>query len=300
MSTYKGVYSTQDIARGASARGRAAAKRYWMAWDEGDTVRVQPLSSTFEPIGAGRSIAHVEFSARFSSEPGLAVPDPSAKAAPAAQAVGQQKAKPGAGQKATPVPSGAVSAPSWVNLDQESTFGKKPKAAPEQPASTAKTPRLELVFPEEEERVPFSGTPTPPEKPEEPKLSVKDIEHAMRAEFATALARLRIGQKERAITQIDDLLSRERPHEPSFRHMFTEFGINLRKSKLPDMALRSHMEARSLSPEDSHILFNAARATYDLGNIEKTRDFLKLALALSPDLEPARRFLDFLDRKRAH
>ena len=261
--SYKGVYSTQDLLRrGMAVPGQAGAKkRFWMIWEEDEKFRAQPLSATMQPAGAAQYIGNAEFAARFKHEPTVLLPQTTENAAFRQESKTQK-----------------IETPGWIRLDDESSgtivVDKAPTTAPSVTPAT-----------------------TPPAGEHAPENAAQ--EQAMRAEFATALTRLRSGQRSRAIAQIEALLAGPKISDPSFRHMFTEFGINLRKSKLHALALRTHLEARRLSPQDSHILFNAARVTYDLNDMQQTRAFLNDALKLSPDLEPARRFLDFLERKTA-
>ncbi len=310
--SYKGIYSTQDLLRrGMAAPGQTGAKkRFWMVWEENGSFRAQPLSSAMEPIGAAQLIGSAEFSARFKREQDAAPPEE--KSGSPSSARKGAKASP---TEAAPQSSAAsraaakVRKPSWVKLDGDGpgkTVAVDAKsAAGEKRVLTGKTPPIGTVEPVEPVE-PVRAVAPPAEEGasaaapgDSQENAVLAREQSMRAEFATALTRLRSGQRARAIAQIESLLTGPKISDPAFRHMFTEFGINLRKSKLSALALRTHLEAHRLSPKDSHILFNAARVTYEMNDIKQTRAFLKEALELSPDLEPARRFLDFLDRKTA-
>lgn len=73
------------------------------------------------------------------------------------------------------------------------------------------------------------------------------------------------------------------------KHMFTDFGMDLRKSQLNDLALTSFRRALELSPDDSHALFNVGRALYELGKYREADEYLDRALNLEPDLACARR-----------
>jgi len=256
--TYKGIYSTQIPMRGAmGAPGQALKKWYWMAWAVDADFSVQQLSATMEPISSPQTVSSAEFAARFTHEPGLDIPEPGPK----------------------------IMAASWPQAESAAAPRKNITVVRGQAAHEE---------PEPQKTETREKTPVPEDRPEDP---AAQLEKNMRADFAVALARLRVGQRERAITQIEALLNASGIEDPAFRHMFSEFGINLRKSKLPKLALRTHMEARRLSPDDSHILFNAARVTYEMGDMAQTRKFLEEALKISPELEPARSFLDFLSRK---
>ncbi len=124
-------------------------------------------------------------------------------------------------------------------------------------------------------------------------------ERSLRADFAIALAQLRRGDRDRAVRALERLAEAPGEFVPAHRHMFTDFGINLRKSKLPRIAIRHHLRALDLSPDDSHVHFNIARTYYDMGDTERAEQHLRESLELTPDLEPSRRFLDFLLERKA-
>ncbi len=305
--SYKGIYSTQDLLRrGMAAPGQAGAKkRFWMVWEEGGGFRAQPISSTMQPLGTAQLIGSAEFSARFKRESDSLLSEE--KIAAMAPAQKNAKASPTETVEQNAAPTRAslrIQKPGWVRMDGKGpdtaiVGGAAPSAEKKVLVSNETSP-VEPAALGGAADLPVAGASAPADSSEASRESaVSAREQSMRAEFATALTRLRGGQRARAIAQIESLLTGPKISDPAFRHMFTDFGINLRKSKLPALALRTHLEARRLSPKDSHILFNAARVTYEMNDLKRTRAFLAEALELSPDLEPARRFLDFLDRKTA-
>lgn len=127
----------------------------------------------------------------------------------------------------------------------------------------------------------------------------EQTERILRADFAIALAQLRRGERDRAVHTLERLAERPGEFVPAHCHMFTDFGINLRKSKLPRIAIRHHLRALELAPDDGHVHFNIARAYYDLGEMNRAEDHLRESLGLAPDLKSARCFLDFLLRRKS-
>lgn len=123
-------------------------------------------------------------------------------------------------------------------------------------------------------------------------------ESAMRAAF------------ERLIEQVGAVPSREQERELARlvmsgdaltwkqKFMFTDFGLALRRKRLPRLALACHKRALAFAPNDEHILFNVARMEYELDNIEAAKDHLYQALAVAPDFAVARSFLQFLEGGR--
>ena len=78
------------------------------------------------------------------------------------------------------------------------------------------------------------------------------------------------------------------------KFMFTEFGLALRRKQKFTLALDSHLRALELAPNDEHILFNVARAEYELRNTDKAQHYLDKALSVAPDFTIAKNFKSFL------
>ncbi|MBZ2171343.1 tetratricopeptide repeat protein [Nitratidesulfovibrio sp. SRB-5] len=270
---FKGVYSSVEPRQagrpGGGVPGRSAArKRYWFVWehDAGGFV-VQPLSASMEPTGERRAVSTAELARGYAFEPDiLAVP---IRTAPMAAAYGEREeaSRGAASAQAAPVRKDAANPANPV----------KPSSGGIQASGMATgrdaTRRSGDIAGHE------VGAQT---------------ERALRADFATALAQLRRGDRDRAVRALERLAETPGEFVPAHRHMFTDFGINLRKSKLPRIAIRHHLRALDLSPDDSHVHFNIARAYYDMGDMDRAERHLRASLDLTPDLDPSRRFLDFL------
>lgn len=125
------------------------------------------------------------------------------------------------------------------------------------------------------------------------------LEHELRAEFALGLARLRNGDREGALRLFERIVEVEDGVVPVHKHLFTEFGIHLRKSHLPETAGSYHRRVLALAPGDSHAHFNVARAMYEKGDIDTAVWHLNQSLNITPDLEPAAQFLAYIERRRA-
>ncbi|HEU6436561.1 MAG TPA: tetratricopeptide repeat protein [Nitratidesulfovibrio sp.] len=272
---FKGVYSSADPRRvGGAVPGRGAArKRYWFVWehDAGGYV-VQPLSASMQPTGERRAVSTAELARSYVFEPDiLAAPIKTAPVSPVTQT---GRAEHGS-LKGASTPGGfdAKAAP----------YGA---AQPDLPAPAA--PRAAAMRDATRRTGDIAGHEVGAQ-----------TERALRADFATALAQLRRGDRDRAVRALERLAEAPGEFVPAHRHMFTDFGINLRKSKLPRIAIRHHLRALDLSPDDSHVLFNIARAYYDMGDMERAEKHLRESLELTPDLEPSRRFLEFLLERKA-
>ncbi len=124
------------------------------------------------------------------------------------------------------------------------------------------------------------------------------VDQVLRDEFATALAKLRRGDKASAVNALERLASRREGIITAHKHTFTDFAVNLRKNRLPAVAFKFYQRALELSPEDSNAYFNMARIMFDLGDYEGTEKHLQQALNLDIDFDYARQFLEFLARYR--
>ncbi|MDR3044312.1 MAG: tetratricopeptide repeat protein [Desulfovibrio sp.] len=284
---FKGVYSSIEPRQagrpGGGVPGRnAARKRYWFVWehDAGGYV-VQPLSASMEPTGERRAVGTAELARSYAFEPDiLAAP---IRTAPVAAAYGEREdiARPAAFGQAEAGGADAASLASPASLARQARR-VNPASGGAQASGMA------------------AGRDAARRSGDIAGLEVgAQTERALRADFATALAQLRRGDRDRAVRALERLAETPGEFVPAHRHMFTDFGINLRKSKLPRIAIQHHLRALDLSPDDSHVHFNIARAYYDMGDMDRAERHLRASLDLTPDLDPSRRFLDFVLERKA-
>lgn len=191
---FLGVYSLR------SAKN-ASGKRYCFVWKDvaARTCLFQPLTPDLKPEGSPMLLRPEQFRRDFTPEPGIAaVPDIEPQ-------VGDYL---DAAFKVPPVESVRVSGAVGKNAGGESSepYPGRPHDGP--PAFRAQTGR--------------SG----------PKLAPEEVDKAVRAEFAMSLMRFRRGNKEGALQDFERLLAVEEGIVPAHKHMFTDFGIDLRKSRL--------------------------------------------------------------------
>ena len=121
------------------------------------------------------------------------------------------------------------------------------------------------------------------------------LEQRMRGEFAALMKRVDGGSGAGLERELSRLVLQGAGFSWKQKFMFTEFGFALRRKRLYKLALASHMRALALAPTDEHVLFNVARAEYELGKAEAARVYLLKALEAAPAFGAARRFLAFLD-----
>ncbi len=121
--------------------------------------------------------------------------------------------------------------------------------------------------------------------------AVKLHEENVRANFGLGKTYLALGDTEKAAAVFKKLGSIEAVLEPENKHIFNEFGIQLRKMGLYAEAARHYTRAINLSPGDENLWFNLGRALFEGGQKEKGRAAIKRALDINPALNEATCYL---------
>ena len=129
------------------------------------------------------------------------------------------------------------------------------------------------------------------------KLATEVDEENVRANFGLGLTYLERGEPAKANDIFERLIGLDAAFEPEHKHLFNDFGINLRKSQMLDQALAYYTRAEELAQRDEHLFYNIARVYYDKSQHEKCAEFLKKSLELNPSLQESKEFLEFLDAK---
>jgi len=115
-----------------------------------------------------------------------------------------------------------------------------------------------------------------------------DEDH-IRANFGLGLTYLSMADTKRAEHTFQKIASLESAFGIEHKHLFNEFGINLRKHGMLDECVEYYMKALSLHPEDDHLLFNIARVHFDREDYAKAQEYCLLALQNNPEQREARR-----------
>ncbi|WP_034641166.1 tetratricopeptide repeat protein [Desulfovibrio inopinatus] len=107
----------------------------------------------------------------------------------------------------------------------------------------------------------------------------------------------RKGQHEHVRATIKRILSNDAAFREDERHLFNEFGIDLRKAKHYKESVAYYNKAIALNNKDEHLHFNIARAFFESGQLEACEEHLKKALDLNAAFNEAARFLQYIDQK---
>jgi tetratricopeptide (TPR) repeat protein len=127
--------------------------------------------------------------------------------------------------------------------------------------------------------------------------ALKVDEENIRGNFGLGLTYLERGESSKANDIFERLVKLDAAFEAQHKHLFNDFGINLRKNKMYDQAVEYYSRALELSHRDENLHYNIARAFYEKGQMDKTVRHLDLALQINPDLPEAVQFMDFLKNK---
>ncbi|TVQ95948.1 MAG: tetratricopeptide repeat protein [Desulfovibrionales bacterium] len=131
------------------------------------------------------------------------------------------------------------------------------------------------------------------------KTALRIDEENIRATFGLGLSYLARGDIQRGDIVFRRLVRLRAAFEPEHKHMFNEFGISLRKSKMYPQALKYYARAQSISGDDENLFFNMARTFQEKGRETLALKFVSKALAINPNLIEAQKFRIFLENRLA-
>jgi tetratricopeptide (TPR) repeat protein len=122
-------------------------------------------------------------------------------------------------------------------------------------------------------------------------------EENVRANFGLGLTYLDRGDQAKANDIFERLVGLEAAFDAEHKHLFNDFGINMRKNKMYDQALQYYLRAEELVQNDENLFHNIARCYFEKGNMEGCKKYLLKSLELNPNLEASLKFWAFLQEK---
>ncbi|CCO25411.1 tetratricopeptide repeat protein [Maridesulfovibrio hydrothermalis] len=122
-------------------------------------------------------------------------------------------------------------------------------------------------------------------------------EDNIRANFGIGLCYLERSDDEKALDIFHRLVKLDAAFEKEHKHLFNDFGISLRKSKMFDEAVMFYTRAIGLTDGDENLYFNTARCLYESGKKKEALEYAEKCLALNPDSKPAKKLVNHLTRK---
>ncbi len=123
-------------------------------------------------------------------------------------------------------------------------------------------------------------------------------ESNVRANFGIGLCYMERGDDNKAREVFNRVVGIDAAFQAEHKHLFNEFGINLRKKGMNKEAAEYYRRALDMTKHDENLHYNLARALYEDGKIDPAMDSLKKCLEMAPDHEEAKTFLAFLNKKR--
>ena len=127
--------------------------------------------------------------------------------------------------------------------------------------------------------------------------SLKLDEEHVRANYGMVKLHLEKGEDAQAKEILGKLTSIEALFEDENKHVFNEFGIDLRRMKMFDQALDSYRKALEINSEDPILNFNMARALIDKKQWSEALVCLERALELKEDFSEAQKIAQLLRTK---
>ena len=122
-------------------------------------------------------------------------------------------------------------------------------------------------------------------------------EDNVRANFGLGLTYLDRGDDSKANDIFERLVKLDAAFEPEHKHLFNEFGINLRKNKMYEQSVDYYERAIELSSSDENLHYNIARAYYEREQFGEAALHLKMAVDMNDGFAEAAQFLKFLQDK---
>ncbi len=122
-------------------------------------------------------------------------------------------------------------------------------------------------------------------------------EENVRANFGLGLTYLERGETEKADNIFDRLVKLDAAFDEEHKHLFNEFGINLRKNKMLEQAKDYYTKALELAGRDENLYYNVARVCLELQDYATCVDHLIKSLGLNPTLDAGLKFLMWLKQK---
>ncbi len=109
------------------------------------------------------------------------------------------------------------------------------------------------------------------------------VEATLRDHFRVTMLRLRRQDtRDAALLSLRSLAEVEEGIVPAHKHMFSDFGTELRKGKYLEQALTFCQRTLQLAPTDDHAHFNAARVLIEMGKFDEAEQHILTAQVMDP------------------
>ncbi|CAK7020320.1 MAG: hypothetical protein DELT_02394 [Desulfovibrio sp.] len=119
-------------------------------------------------------------------------------------------------------------------------------------------------------------------------------EDNIRANFGLGITYLERGENNKAEDILGRLVKLDGAFESEHKHLFNDFGINLRKNGMYDQSIAYYTRALELTAHDENLHYNIARAYLEKKDADSAVDYLLKGMELNPLQETLLKFLIWL------
>jgi tetratricopeptide (TPR) repeat protein len=130
--------------------------------------------------------------------------------------------------------------------------------------------------------------------------ALKLNEENVRANFGLGKTYLALGETEKAKTMFTKLANIDEMLSAEHKHIFNEFGIELRRIGMYGEAANHYDKALKLSPDDENLWFNKGRCLFEDGKIQDAICALRKSLELNSELADAKQFILYIKQQLEH
>ncbi|MCC8194122.1 MAG: hypothetical protein LIP28_05710 [Deltaproteobacteria bacterium] len=127
--------------------------------------------------------------------------------------------------------------------------------------------------------------------------ALKIDEDNIRANFGLGITYLERGENNKAEDILSRLVKLDGAFEAEHKHLFNDFGINLRKNGMYDQSIAYYSRALELTQHDENLYYNIARAFLEKKDPGSALDHLLKGLELNPAQDTLLKFLMWMVTK---
>ncbi|SBW03471.1 Tetratricopeptide repeat family protein [uncultured delta proteobacterium] len=127
--------------------------------------------------------------------------------------------------------------------------------------------------------------------------ALKIDEDNIRANFGLGITYLERGENNKAEDILTRLVKLDGAFEAEHKHLFNDFGINLRKNGMYDQSIAYYTRALELTTHDENLYYNVARAYLEKKDPGSALEYLLKGLELNPTQDTLLKFLMWMITK---
>jgi len=117
------------------------------------------------------------------------------------------------------------------------------------------------------------------------------------AHLGKGKAHLELGEVDKAKETFEKLSTIDTIYDRDNKHLFNEYGIELRRGKMYDLAISNYVKAIEIDPDDEALYFNIARALHENGKGDEATKYLQKAMEIKPDFNEAKLLYGVITRQ---